>query len=269
MARFPTAAFFLGADKNELPLASLIQGLPKFVQTVSNYTHGEKIIDIILMNCSQFYAVPEISRPLLPDNSQHAKPSAHSVPVARPLCLAAQPVSNVYMEKTCRPLPDSAVREFMQWIHTENWESVPVSGSTTAKVEAYEFIVENKVNQLFPEKKIRITKKDKQFITAELKTLDRKKKREWKQKGKSERYLLLRNEFRQKYKKAASDFLKKCVSDLKTSEPGKAAATLKRMGAQPGDCEEGGTFTLLNHIQENLSVDQQLERLTKYFVSVS
>ena len=35
------------------------------------------------------------------------------------------------------------------------------------------------------------------------------------------------------------------------------------------DCEEGGTFTLLNHIQENLSVDQQLERLTKYFVSVS
>ena len=63
--------------------------------------------------------------------------------------------------------------------------------------------------------------------------------------------------------------MKKCVSDLKTSEPGKVAATLKRMGAQPGDCEEGGTFTLLNHIQENLSVDQQLERLTKYFVSVS
>ena len=41
------------------------------------------------------------------------------------------------------------------------------------------------------------------------------------------------------------------------------------MGAEPGDCEEGGSFTLLNHIQENLSVDQQLERLTKYFVSVS
>ena len=166
------AAFYLGGDKNDLPLASLIQGLPKFVQTLSNY--GEKIIDVILMNCSQFYAVPEISLPLLPDNSKHAKPSDHSVPVARPLCLAAQPVSNVYMEKTCRPLPDSAVREFMQWILTENWESVPLSGSTTAQVQAYENFVENKVNQLFPEQKIRITKKDKQFITAELKTLDRK-----------------------------------------------------------------------------------------------
>ena len=61
MARFPTAAFFLGADKNELPLASLLQGLPKFVQTVSNYTHGGKILDVIIMNCSQFYSVPEIS----------------------------------------------------------------------------------------------------------------------------------------------------------------------------------------------------------------
>ena len=123
------------------------------------------------------------------------------MPFARPLCLAAQPVSNIYMEKTCRPLPDSAVREFMQWIFTENWESVPLRGSTTAQVQAYENIFENKVNQLFPEKSIRITKKDKQFITAELKTLDRKKKREWKQKGKSEKYLHLRNEFRQKYKK--------------------------------------------------------------------
>ena len=238
MARFPTAAFFLGANKNELPLGSLIQGLPKFVQTVSNYTHGGKILDVIIMNCSQFYSVPEISLPLLPDNPQKAKPSDHSVPVARPLCLAAQPVSNIYMEKICRPLPDSAVREFMQWIHTENWDSVPFSGSTTKQVEAYENLVENKVNQLFPEKKIRVTRKDKQFITSELKTLDRKKKREWKLKGKSERYILLRNEFRNKYKKASSDFLKKCVSDLKTSEPGKAAATLKKMGAQPGDCEE-------------------------------
>ena len=237
MARFPTAAFFLAGDKNDLPISSLIQGLPKFVQIVANCTHGGKIIDVLLMNCSQMYAVPQISSPLLPDNPRHAKPSDHSVPVARPLCLAAEPISNVYTEKTCRPLPDSAVREFMHWIHTESWDSVPENGSTSAQVEAYEKVVDNKVNHLFPEKSIRITKKDKEFITSELKTLDRKKKREWKNKGKSEKYIQLRNEFRQKYKKAASDFLKKCVSDLKISEPGKAAATLKRMGAQPGDCE--------------------------------
>ena len=64
MARFPMAAFYLGGDKNDLSLASLLQGLPKFVQIVANYTHGEKIIDVIITNCSQLYDVPEISLPL-------------------------------------------------------------------------------------------------------------------------------------------------------------------------------------------------------------
>ena len=59
------------------------------------------------------------------------------------------------------------------------------------------------------------------------------------------------------------------MTNLKTEQPGKAAATLKRMGAQPGDCGEGGSFTLLNHVTENLSVEQQLERITDYFVAVS
>ena len=157
----------------------------------------------------------------------------------------------------------------MQWIHTEQWDAVPKDGSTTAQVSAYEKIVEEKVEKLFPEKTIRITNKDKDFITAELKTLDRKKKREWSKKGRSALYIQLRKEFRQKYKLAASAHLKKCVSDMKIEHPGKAAATLKRMGAQPGDCLEGNTFTLLNHIRENLTVEQQLERLSNYFVAVS
>ena len=69
--------------------------------------------------------------------------------------------------------------------------------------------------------------------------------------------------------KAASDYLTKYVSDLKTEHPGKAAATLKRLGARPGDCMEGGSFTLLSHTKENLTVKQQLERFSDYFVAVS
>ena len=122
---------------------------------------------------------------------------------------------------------------------------------------------------MYVEKTIRVTTKDKPFITAELKTLDRKKKREWKSSGKSALYLQLKAEFKVKYKKAASSYLIKCVSDLKTAEPGKAAAALKRMGAQPGDCSSSGPFTLLSHVRENLSVEQQLARFSDYFVAVS
>ena len=48
--------------------------------------------------------------------------------------------------------------------------------------------------------------KDKNFITAEFKTLDRRKKNEWKRKGRSEIFVQLRNEFKLKYKKTASDY---------------------------------------------------------------
>ena len=128
MARFPKAAVYLGGDRNDLPLAPLLRALPRFVQTVAHSTHGNKIIDVLLMNCSSYYAVPEVTAPLLPDCPRDGKPSDHKVPIARPLALSSQPQCNVYRTKTCRLLPDSAVGSFMQWIHTEQWDAVPMSG---------------------------------------------------------------------------------------------------------------------------------------------
>ena len=79
----------------------------------------------------------------------------------------------------------------------------------------------------------------------------------------------MKKEFQQKYQKAGSDFVKKCVTDLRTEHPSRAAATPKQLGGQPGDCEEGGTFTLINHTEANLSVEEQLERFGEHFSAVS
>ena len=97
---------------------------------------------------------------------------------------------------------------------------------------------------------MRVTNKDKEFITLELKLLKKRKMREWRKRGKSEKYISVKKEFDGKFKKASEEYIKKCVSDLKLEQPGKAAATLKRLGARPGDCEEGSSFTLLNHTKE-------------------
>ena len=270
MARFPNAAIILGGDKNQLPLAPLLLALPRFAQIVAHNTHGEKIIDVIVMSCPELYAVPSVTPPVLPDDPRHAAPSDHRVPVARPLALAPEAITNVYREKVYRPLPDSMVRVFMKWVLTEAWDMIPEDGSPTEQVDIFQKVVDQKVEEMFPQKKVRISNKDKIFITSELKTLDRRKKRVWRKNGKSERYLRMKTEFTRKYKKAASDHISKCVTDLRTENPGKAAATLRRLGAQPGDCEgEGSTFTLLNHAKEGLSVEEQLERFANYFVSVS
>ena len=63
--------------------------------------------------------------------------------------------------------------------------------------------------------------------------------------------------------------MKKAVSNLKVENPGKAAKTLKKMGASPGDCDDSSSFTLLNHLEEGLSVKEQLARFSDYFIAVS
>ena len=47
------------------------------------------------------------------------------------------------------------------------------------------------VDHFFPEKTVRVSNKDKEFITKEIKILDRKKKKEWKENWKSDKYLEL------------------------------------------------------------------------------
>ena len=54
--------------------------------------------------------------------------------------------------------------------------------------------------------------------------------------------------FDEKYKSAANDHLNKNVRSLKEENPGKAYSVLKKMGAQPGDCLDEGSFRLTEHV---------------------
>ena len=61
LTKYPNAGVIIGADKNELNISSLIDGLPRVRQIVTENTYkNEKILDIILTNLSQFYKVPII-----------------------------------------------------------------------------------------------------------------------------------------------------------------------------------------------------------------
>ena len=106
-------------------------------------------------------------------------------------------------------------------------------------------------------------------MTKELKQLDRAKKRIYRKQGKSTKYMELKNKFDSKYKKAATEHLEKNSKMLKNSNPSKAYATLKKMGAQPGDCEDGGSFTLSDHMEMNLTVKESVEKIAQHFAAIS
>ena len=111
--------------------------------------------------------------------------------------------------------------------------------------------------------------KDESYINCDLKKLDRLKKREYRKHGISEKYLKLKTKFDQKLEKAAANHLEKNVRTLKESDHGRAYSTLKKMGAQPGDMLDDGVFSLLNHLEDNLTSKESVEKIAKHFSEIS
>ena len=76
---------------------------------------------------------------------------------------------------TSRPLPDSAIRDFGQWICDEKWLDIKEGQTPNEQALQLQKILSDKVDKFFPKKIFRVSIKDKPFITKELKQLDRAK----------------------------------------------------------------------------------------------
>ena len=61
----------------------------------------------------------------------------------------------------------------------------------------------------------------------------------------------------------------KNVRELKEADPGKVYATLKRMGAQPGDELDDGTFSIQEHLEANLTDKESVEKIADHFSQIS
>ena len=269
MSIHENCGIFICGDKNDLNIGPILAFNSTFKQIVTKCTLGLKTLDIIITNLHQSYNNPVIVPPVEADNPSTGKPSDHSVPVATPITSPGMEIKRDFQVKVFRPLPESLLHEFGLWITTENWNSVPADKSPTTQVEAFQNLLENKVSTIFPTKTVKITAFDKPWITAELKVLARRRKREYKKKGKSEKYVNLQKEFDQKNDKAAAEFLKKNVSDIKSTNPSKAYSILKKLGAKPGDSENNSGFTLPNHLEENFSVEESAEQIAQHFAAIS
>ena len=269
LTKYPRAAIVIGGDRNEMSISPLLTGLPRLKQLVTKSTCNGKILDVLLTNLHEFYSVPEIVPPVPADNPNQGKPSDHSVPVAKPHSNTGTIMMNEYKTVISRPMPDSSIRKFGQWIVNENWECIETKTCPSNQVLALQKCLDTKLNEIFPTKNVKISNKDKKWIDAELKKMGRLKSREYNKKGRSEKYKRLQAEFDIKYEKAANKFLDKNVRDLKESDPGKAYATLKRMGAQPGDDLDDGTFSLLEHLEANLTSQQSVEKIAEHFSRIS
>ena len=236
-------------------------------QVVDESTRQGAILDIIIMNTNCLYNSPIIVPPIKPDDPRKGKPSDHWVPVCIPHTDRYNPPNRNYRVIKYRPLPESSLKRFGEWIVSEGWKSINEDMSPSEQVDVFEKLLMKNLDRFCPEKSMKLSSQDKPFITKELKTLDRQKSREYIKRGKTVKYQNLAKQFSAKYKVEAEKYLRKNMDTLMESKPGQAYKVLKKMGAQPGDCIDENTFTLPSH--ENLTAQQSAERIATYFSAIS
>ena len=216
-----------------------------------------------------YYNTPVINPPICPDNPDTAKPSDHWVPVSTPHTDRFNPPRRTWRLHTFRPLPDSRVRQFGQWITGEDWSQLSSGLSATELACQFEKTLQDNLNKYCPTSTIKLGSQDKAWVNSELKKIHRLKSREYNRRGKTAKYKSLSEEFQRKYKAEAQKYMNKNVEALKDTNPGRAYRTLKKMGAQPGDCTDSNTFSLPSHLADNLIEQQSADRIASHFADIS
>ena len=208
-------AGIMGAgDRNDWNVSPLIAAVPRLLSLQQLPTLNGKNLDIILSNMGPFYATPVICPPIRSDDPSRGKNGDHQVPVIYPLDNASLAQEKGSIERTTRPLPDSAIRLFGQSIIAESWDTVKSSDSPTDQDEALQALLLKMLDDTCPAKTVRLRTEDKPFITKEIKILDRQRRREYNKRGKSILYTNLNARYVKKLKAATQDYLDKTVRTL-------------------------------------------------------
>ena len=269
MSRYPNAGLYIGGDKNSLDLSPILQGLPRCRQIVAGNTHDNKCLDILITNLHNLYQPPVIVPGVLPDDRTKGKASDHLVPIAYPISNQSGSVSRLYQVKTTRPMPESGMREFGHWLANEEWIMIDSLSEPDLKEQQFTNQIEEKLSEIFPSKSVKISNHDLPFINGKLKKMKRKVQRLYKTPGRQQEYENLLAEYQAEFQKTSEEYIRVNVSELKETNPSKAAAILKRLGGAPGDCQDTVGFTILSHQEENLSPEESTDRILTYFTNIS
>ena len=147
----------------------------------------------------------------------------------------------------------------------EDWEEVRQEDSPTQQDEALQALLARMLEDSLPTKTVKLRHTDKPYITHEIKVIDRRRRREYEKHGKSAKYLQLKTTYERKLKSATQNCLDKNVRALIETQPGKAYSILKRLGAQPGETADAGSFELPEHVSLGLTAQQSADRIAQKF----
>ena len=251
----PGAGVIISGDRNDLSIDRLLSIDPSLRQIVKKFTHGRKILDVVLTNIWMFYNEPIIVEPVPVDDTSNGVPSDHSGVVIKPIIDAAHPPLRTKSTKVFRPMPDSLINKFGEQICNLSWDFLSSELSSTELTELFQTKMSSIIDDHFPLKTITLTDLDKPWITQDLKRLKRIRRREFCRHGRSQRYKQLKKEFEIKQIDAVKKYTDKIIEEVRDGTRSSSYKALRKLGVRTGDIKED-LFILPEHEEIKLSEQQ-------------
>ena len=233
--------FIIAGDTNRLNLKPILNLSPNLKQVVKVFTrlNPEAILDPIITTLWKYYEEPVTKPPINPNLNSKGKPSDHLVVIMKPLSSALDIQPRVYQFIKTRPITQTGINSFGQWIICHNWHELYKCKNVHDKAQMLQDILLKKYYECFPLKIRKFSSDDNPWVTERIKQLDRLQKREFDKNHKSKKWEKLNKEYLEKCSMEKQKYYENIVADLKTSDPSKWYSKLKRMSGQDKDKSNG------------------------------
>ena len=202
----PGAGIIISGDMNRLNLSTLLTA-HRLKQVVDKPTRHNIILDKIVTNLKQFYHPVELIAPI--------GQSDHNGILLKPKILP--PHQNKTKIKQVRPMRESSIRSFGNWITQHDWSSVLNAQDVNEKCDSFYSELDPAIDNYFPLKSVRLHDDDKPWMTTKIKCLIRQRQRlfnfgspDWTQ---------IRNQIQREIEQAKIEFHHNRVHRLKQENP--------------------------------------------------
>ena len=165
---------------------------PTFKQLVTQPTYRLSVLDVIVTDIGHYYQIPTIRPAVLPDNPANGSPSDHRIAFVRTISTSTPTVNRVTFSRSVRPLPDTAVLKFANWVQHEPWTFVYNGVDSSDMADRFTFLVQLNLDTHCPTKTVKSTSLDGKIRSPAVKQACRKKNREYAKNGNSDRYKVLK-----------------------------------------------------------------------------
>ena len=166
-SKYPSAYFIGGGDINDLKIDHLLAISPAFKNISNKPTRKDKVLDVLITDLSGHYDETMIMPPIEPDVPGDGKPSDHSGVLGKPR-VGSEREHKTYETKVIRPLPDSKMHDFGQWLVKETFDNIKNVDSPTEMVKVFQETINKKIEEVFPEKELKVFENDKEWMTEEI-----------------------------------------------------------------------------------------------------